>query len=65
MYGRKGRTGEKCTANTFIEQAANTLATCGHLEREHSDQRLLSPGGFPGQGLGRGAASLFRLVTNM
>jgi hypothetical protein len=63
MYGRKGRTGEKCTAPAFIEQAANTLATCGHLERQHSDQRLLSLGGLPGRGLGKGAASLFRVVT--
>jgi hypothetical protein len=50
MSGRKGRTGEKCTAIVFIEQAANTLATCAHLERQHLAQRLVSPGGFPGRG---------------
>jgi hypothetical protein len=63
MYGRKGRTGEKCTGIVFIEQAANMLATCGHLEREHSDQRLVSPGGFPVKGLGKYAVALFRFVT--
>jgi hypothetical protein len=63
MFGRKGRTGEKCTGIAFIEQAANTLATCGHLEREHSDQRLVSPGGFRRKGLGKCADALFRFVT--
>ena len=63
MSGRKSRTGEKCTGIVFIEQAANTLATCGHLEREQSEQQLVPPGGFPCKGLGKRAGALFRFVT--
>jgi hypothetical protein len=64
MWARKSRIGEKRTAIVPFRQAANPLAGCRHLERLHSAQPLLLPGGFPVRGMVKAGAVVFRLVPS-
>lgn len=63
MWARKGRTGEKRTAIIFFQQAANPVAGCRHLERLHSAQPVVLPGGFGGRGMVKPGTPVFHLVA--